>query len=56
MRILHRTACPYYELMQSFGEKDVVSPHILICNEKLVCLAELSGHHPVCGVNWRLSL
>lgn len=56
VRMLYSTACLYYEPMQSFGERDVVSPHILICDEKLIRFAEFSGHHPVCGLHWRLSL
>lgn len=56
VRVLHRTASPYHELMQSFGERDVVSPHILTCHETLIHLAQLSGHHRVCGMRWRLSL
>jgi len=56
VRVLHRTARPYYEPMESFGEKDVVSLHILTCNKQLIRPAELSGHHPVFGLHWRMSL
>lgn len=56
VRILHRTASSYHELMQSFWEKDVASLHILTCDKKFLSLAELCGHHCVFELHWRLSL
>lgn len=51
VRILQRTASPYCELMQRFWERDAVSLHILIHDQMLIHPAELSGHHPVSGLN-----
>lgn len=51
VRILHRTASPYCELMQRFWERDAVSLHILTHDQMLIHLAELSGQNPVSGLN-----
>lgn len=55
MRILHRTASPYCELMQSFWQRDAISLHILTHDQMLIHLAKLSGHHPVFGFSPLLS-
>lgn len=51
VRILHRTASPYYELMESFWETEAVSLHILTHDQTFIHPEELSGHHPVFGLN-----
>lgn len=46
-----QTASPYYELMESFWETEAVSLHILTHDQTFIHPEELSGHHPVFGLN-----